>query len=264
MLRLFVVIKCPIKYTRERQAFGLGTLNYHTKPSKGKHLMKNSILLATIMSALVLSGCSSVQMSSVEQTGFLQDYSKLREGVADEAVMVYINPQVDFRPYDKILFDRVTVWFSDKAEYKGIDPETLKTLTDHFQQALLDAVKDGYKVVDQPGPDVLRVRAAITDLKPSKPVANTVSTILPVGWAVSGTTKAVSGDNLGTGEAAAEFELLNSVTGLQLAAAVDRRQGGKAAFSGKWEDAKEALEYWAKKFRSRLDELHHDYTEDST
>lgn len=229
---------------------------------KGIH-MKQTVLLMYIFVCLLLFGCSPVQMSSVEQSGFLHDYSKLRKGVADEALLVYIHPNADFRPYDKILFDRVTVWFSEDAEYKGIDPDTLKALTDHFQQALLDAVKDGYQVVDKPGPGVLRVRAAITDLKPSKPVANTLSTILPVGWAVAGTTKVASGDNLGTGEAAAEFELLDSVTDLQLAAAVDRRQGGKSAFSGKWEDAKDALEHWARKFRSRLDELHHDYTKDT-
>jgi hypothetical protein len=62
-------------------------------------------------------------------------------------------------------------------------------------------------------------------------------------------------ENVGTGEAATEMEVLDSVTGERLAAAVDRRQGGKMAFRGKWTDAKDAFDFWAKRFRERLDEM---------
>jgi hypothetical protein len=72
---------------------------------------------------------------------------------------------------------------------------------------------------------------------------------------VAGATKAASGDNLGTGEAGTEIELLDSLTGERLAAAMDRRQGGKGVFRGKWEDTKEAFDFWAKRFRQRLDEV---------
>jgi hypothetical protein len=48
--------------------------------------------------------------------------------------------------------------------------------------------------------------------------------------------------------------MLDSVTGERLAAAVDKRQGGKGVFRGKWEDTKEAFDFWAKRFRQRLDE----------
>jgi hypothetical protein len=48
--------------------------------------------------------------------------------------------------------------------------------------------------------------------------------------------------------------MLDAVTGERLAAAVDRRQGGKAAFRGKWEDTKDAFDLWASRFRQRLDE----------
>ena len=131
----------------------------------------------------------------------------------------------------------------------------MKELTDYYQNALISAVKDGYKVVDQPGPGVLRVRVAITDVKPSNPTANTISSIIPVGMVVSAATKATTGDNLGTGEASTEMEFLDSQSGERLASAVDRRQGGKAAFRGKWEDTKKAFDYWAKRFRERLDEV---------
>lgn len=212
-------------------------------------------LLFCLMLTGLLTSCAAGGMKDVKKTGFLGDYSMLKPGGEDRAALLYIKPDADFKPYDKIMFDRVMVWLSPEAQSRGIDPALLKEMTDHYQKALLDAVKDDYRVVDQPGPGVLRVRAAITDVKPSKPVANTMSTILPIGWVVSGATKVASDENVGTGEAAAEMEFLDSMSGERLAAAVDRRQGGKAAFRGKWTDAKDAFDFWAKRFRERLDEV---------
>lgn len=203
--------------------------------------------------ALLLGGCSAGGMKNVERSGFLQDYSQLQPGGEDRAALVYVKAGADFKPYDAIMFDRISVWLSPEAETRGIDPAILKEMSDYFQNALVEAFKDGYTLVDQPGPNVLRVRAAITDLKPSNPTSNTLSTILPIGMAVSAAAKATTDANMGTGEAAAEIEFLDSVSSERLAAAVDRRQGGKSAFRGKWEDTKQAFDDWAKRFRMRLD-----------
>lgn len=216
------------------------------------HLLTSAIVLLAV---ILLVGCSASGMKNVEQSGFLNDYSQLKPGADDEAALLYIKPGTDFKPYNKIMFERIAVVFSPAAESHEIDPTTLKELTDYYQKALVEAVKDGYEVVDQPGPDVLWVRVAITDVEPSNPTANTMSSIIPIGIAVSAAAKATTDVNLGTGEAATEIEVLDSVSKERLAAAVDRRQGGKAAFRGKWVDTEQAFDYWAKRFRARLDGL---------
>lgn len=202
----------------------------------------------------LLAGCAASGMKTVEITGFLGDYSQLQPGTGDQAALVYIKPGVNLKPYDKLMFERFVVLLADSATTREIDPAMLKELTDYYQNAVFNAVKGGYEIVDQPGPGVLRVRVAITELKPSNPTSNTLSCIVPVGLAVSAAAKATSGDNLGTGEAGTEMELLDSVTGERLAAVVDKRQGGKGMFRGKWDDTKEAFDFWAKRFRQRLDE----------
>jgi len=216
-----------------------------------KVVSKILVLLLTV----ALVGCSASGMKNVEQSGFLNDYSQFMPGSDDEAALVYIKPGADFKPYSKIMFERVVVTLSPSSEAREIDPTTLKELTDYYQNALLEAVKGGYEVVDQPGPEVLWVRVAITDVEPSNPTANTMSSIIPVGMAVSAAAKATTDANLGTGEAATEMEVLDSMTKERLAAAVDRRQGGKMAFRGKWVDTEQAFDYWAKRFRERLDSL---------
>jgi hypothetical protein len=229
-------------------------------PIEGDGPERRSIMTRTWtqLSCLILAGlltaCSASGMKEVKKAGFLGDYSALKPGGEDRAALLYIKYGLDSRTYDKLMFERVTVWLSDDAAYKGIDPAVLKELTDYYQNALINAVKDAYQLVDQPGPGVLRVRVAITGLKPAKPVSNALSTVLPIGWVISGATKLTTDQNLGTGEAATEIELLDSVTGERVAAAVDRRQGGKAVFRGRWDDAKESFDFWAKRFRQRLDE----------
>lgn len=218
-------------------------------------MKKNTMWLAPLLlSALLLGGCAAGGMKTVEKSGFLGDYSQLQPGGKDRVALLYIKPGANLRSYDKIMFDRVVVMLSDDAEYRAIDPALLKELTDYYQQALFNAVKDGYQVVDQPGPGVLRVRTALTELKPSKPAANTLSSITPPGIVASLAVKITSDDNLGTGEAGTEFEFLDAMTGERLAAGVDRRQGGKGMFRGKWDDTKDAFDFWAQRFRERLDE----------
>ena len=188
--------------------------------------------------ALLLGGCATGGMNDVEESGFLVDYSQLTPGGEDRAALTYVDPDVDFKKYDSLMFDRVSVWLSPEAENRDVDPAVFKKMSDYFLNALIGAVEDGYTVVDQPGPNVIRVRAAITDVEPSDPVA-----------------KAISVDNIGIGGAEAEMELLDSMSSERLAAAVDSRRGGKAASRAVWEDTKDAFDYWAERFRVRLDEL---------
>jgi hypothetical protein len=219
---------------------------------KVSRFIKAAALSSAIFSMVA---CSATSMKDVEQSGFLGDYSQLHEGGEDRAVLTYVKPGVDFKAYNKIMFERVTVYLSPESESREIDPTVLKELADYYQNALLEATKDGYEIVDKPGPDVLWVRVAITDVVASNPTANTLSSIIPVGMVAAVGTKAISGDNLGTGEAASEMEILDSLTKERLAAAVDRRQGGKTVFEGKWEDTKEAFDHWSGNFRKWLDDM---------
>lgn len=216
--------------------------------------MKLAKLFVILLFCSTMIGCAASGMKDVTQSGFLGDYSELKPGKDDEAALLYINPATDFKSYDKVAFQRIRVVLKDDAEEKEIDPAMLTELTTYYQEALLNEVKKSYKIVDKPGPGVMVIRVAITGVRPSSPVSNTMSTLIPIGMAVAGATKAASGDNLGTGEAATEIEIIDSQTGERLGAAVDRRQGGKSAFRGKWEDTKDAFDYWAERVRKRLDE----------
>ena len=217
---------------------------------------KNTIRcgVLTLLAAVFCFGCSAHKIEEVEYSGFLKDYQGMTHGSDDQAVMVYRDAQVDMKPYNKIMIDRVKLVLDPKSKGKELDPDELKAAADYFNQALIRELKSGYQLVEQAGPNVMHLRTAITDVVPGNPVSGTTASILPIGMVVAGAKGAATGSGVGVGQAAAEVEILDSVTGQRLAAAVDRRAGGQAPFKGKMTDAEDAMDYWAKRIRQRLDQ----------
>ncbi len=146
----------------------------------------------------------------------------------------------------------MVIYLSPESEAQAIQPEQMAKLSDYFHKALINSLEKNYQITDQPGADVMRLRTAITDVEPGHPIAGTMSSIMPIGIAISSATKAATDSNVGVGRAAVEMELVDSVSGERLAAAVDRREGGKQVGSGKWDDVEEAFDHWAQKLETYL------------
>ena len=85
-----------------------------------------------IVSASLLAGCGATSQASkvtdetkaqIESTGastgFLGDYSVLREGEDDEALLIYRNPTTAWKSYDKVKLDPVTIWRGGDSPLKG-------------------------------------------------------------------------------------------------------------------------------------------------
>ena len=79
---------------------------------------------------------------------------------------------------------------------------------------------------------------------------------LPVGLAVSVVRKAATGSYTGVGGASMEVELLDSMTGERLAAAIDTFNGSKMSGFSKLGATEEAFAFWAKRLRVTLDRAH--------
>ena len=244
-----------------------------------------SAIMLLLVVSLALSGCASTNGKATESegpkySGFLSDYSKLEPDQDGSGAMRYRNRNTDFKKYKKIILDPIRVSLLDGAEYKAIDPAELKALTDYFREAIARELGDAYPLVTEPGPDVLRARIAITDLVPTKPemsVAVLVTPYATVADLASGTaTKGGAGSAPYLGHTAIEGEGLDSMTLEQVIAYVEQRypkkydvdtsEGlGKAVTKGygeyfksyqAWAYTKGAFDYWAKKLRTRLDEIY--------
>jgi hypothetical protein len=141
--------------------------------------------------------------------------------------LVYLAPNADFRPYHKVMLDPTEVAFEKnwKRDYnntqKGLSgrvsdsdmqkavTEGGKVATEIFAKAFNDG---GYPVVTAPGPDVLRIRTGVVNLRVNAP------DIPQPGRTYSFAPEA--------GEATLIIEVRDSVSNALLGRAVDRRLAG--------------------------------------
>ena len=227
---------------------------------QGNHWPRLS--LALFLAGLVVgaSGCKTsraVSHKHVETSGFLGNYSQLHPGVGDQAALVYFNPDADWKKYTKIKIEPVQLWNSgDPDSPMGkLSPGDQQMLMGTFYDALITNLSKDFQLVDQPGPNVIVVRSALTQAKKSKPVSNLITSVYFPLRAVSFGKRLVTGTDIAVGSVTVEVELLDGQTNQRLAAAVDRRAGTKAwrtKFNNTWSDVELAFDYWAKRLDMRL------------
>jgi len=221
--------------------------------------MKKSVVL--LIGLMLLASCASTgKRKTAEVThakaGFLEGYyEKLGPGPEGGAKLRWLKPGVDFSKYEKLMIDSVIFFLADESEYKGIDGNEMKELTDAFNLELANALKDKYPMVSEPGPDVIRIRVAITNVKLSKPVLSGVTTIIPVGLAVSLVKKGATGSWTGSGEIGAELLAIDTMTDEVILAAQDERSAAFTDRFSKWGSAKDAFKFWAGRLRTFLDDV---------
>lgn len=218
-----------------------------------KDAIKTVLALTILFLLAVTMGCATQKTA---RSGFLENYPAFQPGPKGGVDSVYLKKDVDFTSYDKVMMDHVVFYFSKNSKYKGIHADEMKELADTFHKAFAEALADVYPLVDKPGPGVLRIRTAITDLVPSKPGLSGVTTVVPIGLAIDLVKSGAGGGHTGVGQASLEVEFLDSMTNERIAAALDTRPGDKLEGLTKWGAAKGAFEFWAKRLRICLDQIH--------
>jgi hypothetical protein len=209
---------------------------------------------------LGLTSCSTTRQLSQDpssQSGFLGDYSMLKKGAKDEANYIYINPSVNFAKFTKIWIKPIELWHSDAPDSPlgKMSLENQQLLVNYFHTALVDTLQKEFEIVDQAGPGVVVMQAAVTEAKPSKPVLNLVtSAYLPL-KAVSYGKRLATGTDIAVGSVLVEANFTDGQTGERVAAVMDARVGTKAMrskFDGTWGDVKLAFDWWAQRVALRM------------
>jgi hypothetical protein len=219
--------------------------------------MQNTLKIIFILAiSIVLAMTFGCATQKTARSGFLESYPAFEPGPKGGADFVYLKKDVDFTSYDKVMMDHVVFYFSEDAKYKGIHADEMKELADSFHKAFAEALANAYPLVDKPGTGVMRIRTAITDLVPSKPGLSGVTTVVPIGLAIDLVKSGAGGGHTGVGQASMEVEFLDSMTNERIAAAVDTKPGDKLEGLTKWGAAKGAFEFWAKRLRTYLDQIH--------
>lgn len=203
----------------------------------------------SLLLCVVLVGCGAVRgrRGAPERSGFLGDYSQLKEREGYKAQLVYVNPNARWTSYRAVHIDSVTLWANQATGKLG--EQDRQMLTDILFKALYDELGKYFELTDQLGPGVLRLRAALTQAKGANVPLRTMTTYVPQ-LNVAGMAIGLGADTANTvGTATVEAEILDPITGERLAAAVDRRAGTKSPVTTrtfkKWGDVQAAANFWA-------------------
>jgi len=203
--------------------------------------------------ALVLAGCAS--------TDAVTEWDGLVRKPNTRLNAVFVKPDAQIVAYRSVMLDPVQVSFdgnwdpnrgtrSMSARLNSDDVAAIKSdLAELFREIFRDELaRGGYQLVDQPGPETLRVTPAIINL-----FINAPDTSAP------GRTRTYTADS---GRMTLVVELRDSETNTLLARAVDTQTGRNA---GMWTitnrvtntaDARRAIGVWASALRRGLDELY--------
>lgn len=200
--------------------------------------------VAAIFFLAIISAC--VPVSEPKPAGFLSTYDNL-EVVADGRLFY---PGSRIGEYSRFILEPTILLFERNPDEARFTEEELSELLGYFDNAILKALSEdnhngaGYETVDSPGEGVAKIRVGINDVEETIGALNIL-----IYTKITGA---------GLGGAAAEGEIVDSLTGEQLTAAIRWGSGSRILRAGFTHtgDAKIAMHRWAKDLRHWIDFTH--------
>jgi hypothetical protein len=199
-----------------------------------------------------------------QESGFLGDdaYAKLGPDSGNSDWLIYFKDPEVLRKSNTFLLEPVKVFLVPEAQQRDVNQEDLTKLSDYFTKAMKDQLEAGhYILVTEPGPGVMALRFAITNVEPNGGKTNAVvtgTTAVATHAVAPGVGELVP--RLKVGRVSVEGEMVDSVSG-EVEMSFMTSKSGRRFFSGlkafeKWGDIDAAFRSWAKNFRQRLDKAH--------
>jgi len=211
-------------------------------------------LLWVALLCLTLGACSSAPRKATRQigagqefSGFLSDYSRLRPNPKDggqSRIHVIRGPTRNIHQYVGVIVEPVEVFLATDVDTRKLPDQGRTALAKYFRQAITESISRAFPVVQKPGAMVLRLRSALIGVDVGGGIATSPDLLINIG------------------KVGVEMELVDSETGEQVAAAVDKQRLGDGIVFGSvnfsrdenFQAARRALDGWAARIRGFLDE----------
>ncbi|AZF21647.1 DUF3313 domain-containing protein [Pseudomonas sp. R3-52-08] len=126
--------------------------------------MKLRLMVSMLCIASIgMAGCASKVTQPDEYSGFLSDYSRLKEAKSPSGaeVMRWVDPTLDLNRYSAVYIEPTQFYPKPQATPR-IPDSTLRGINDYYNQALKRELARSMPLANGPGPGVIVVRAAIT------------------------------------------------------------------------------------------------------
>lgn len=127
--------------------------------------MRKQLIAPVLCMSLLIAGCSQNKVAPKDYSGFLRNYDQLSEHktASGDSVLRWISPDVRMERYSQVYIAPSQFYPQPKATAQ-IPDTTLKAVTTYYDAALKRELGKVLNLVEQPGPNTLIVRPAITSV----------------------------------------------------------------------------------------------------
>ncbi|MEO3988774.1 DUF3313 domain-containing protein [Pseudocitrobacter cyperus] len=180
--------------------------------------------VAALAGVLALSGCASKVAEQSQYSGFLKDYSNLKEttSATGKPTLRWVDPNYNPKNYDSIVYNPVTYYPQPKPSTQ-IGQKALDDIRTYTDQQIKQAVSQHKKIVTTPGAHSLIFRGAITAVDSSKEGLQFYE-VVPVALVVAGTQMATGHRTMDT-HLFFEGELIDAATNKPVVKVVRKGEG---------------------------------------
>lgn len=218
-----------------------------------------SLAVSLCLASLMLSGCASKYVEPEQYSGFLKDYSVLKEekSPSGAAVMRWIKPGIDVSQFTSVYVEPSQLYPQPQPTEK-IPQSTLDGITKYYDQALQTQFAKALPLASGPGPGVLIVRPAITAVSASTKGLQPYE-VIPIALIAAGVSTATGIRDQDT-SIATEAAFLSGSDGSVVAEVVRKGAGTELENSSQVmtaNDAKAVLDGWARDMLKSFEQLKH-------
>jgi hypothetical protein len=183
---------------------------------------------------MALSACATTQRSRDPS------FPALTADPKDSSLLWWEREGFDWSSYHAVILEPVAVRLAPQTP---VPPQDAERLGEALRAAVVAELTDHYPITDTAAPGVLRIRCALTDVKPGNSAVNVVTSL-------------VAFVPMDIGGASIEVEFIDAMTGERVAAGTDSKRGSVLpGLEGltRYGHAQQAFREWAHELRAALE-----------
>jgi hypothetical protein len=190
---------------------------------------------------LLAGGCATTRPSEPSGSSAIQE--PLAVDPNDPSLLWWERDGFDWSRYRGVILEPVEVRLNQNGSAKEVSAQDAADLAEDFRAIVIEELSGQYAIATGPAPDVLRIRCALTEVRPAHPAVNVITSL-------------VAFVPMDIGGAAIEVQFIDSMTGERVAVGIDRKRGSiLPGLEGltRYGHARQAFRKWARELRVAMD-----------
>ena len=190
------------------------------------------------------------------ESQFIENLPELKKSSVDSDMLEWTLPSMKLASYTGLVVTQPYVFLAEKNKYDGLSPDQAKFIADRLAEAFIQKMGDVIDVNAAPGPGVMVMNIALTELKMKK--KRGLLSFTPIGAVAHAATSQTEYEDMGKfaekiklDEANVEIELVDGGTGELLAIRILGIEGKeKGRDEDSWEGLKAEIMALADRFHT--------------